>query len=521
MAPITVTLTEDTWAAIQADAAAIANAGTVANIGTVTNTNTITNTGTTSGNVYPLTMPAGIAAAAPVTLGTGPNSIVIAAANNPGSSLQNQFVVILYQGTTETGIAGPLTVTSDVGASVAGSQVFTLNGTFEGVTAIELVANGNGLSGIWIESLSVDLIPWFVDQDAINSRGTGSPNYQSGIAFNSNGAHLTYLPPNLVPAAPIPVPAATASVISGATINETGAVAAPLATLLTDTPAAGTLVLPAGTFVGSGGIPNAGAITGAGIGKTVITTADFPVYQNKGVLVPNVAGVTISNMTISGAQIAASLGNNAAGIRDNGAGIGFTATNVEITECQDGVLTFPSNVTMTGCSTHGNGAGDGFTHELYFGGDTTNTVTLTNHASACGAGATHALKSRAGTTTVSGGSFTGSSDTTGNIGGSVVDIPDAGVFSMSGATLIVSKGAANTLFFGYGMESALNAAVGLTATFTNCVFTDNSGSGGQIQAGPSNPTAELVLTGCAYTGSVAPQISGFAKVTGTITKAAA
>jgi hypothetical protein len=53
------------------------------------------------------------------------------------------------------------------------------------------------------------------------------------------------------------------------------------------------------------------------------------------------------------------------------------------------------------------------------------------------------------------------------------------------------------------------------------VFTDNSGSGGHIQAGPSNPTAELVLTGCAYTGSVAPQISGFAKVTGTITKAAA
>ncbi len=572
MAPISITLTGETWADIQAEAAAIAGATTTTTTitrtigGTTGNTTTgetdnttntsegnATSTGATtgvtnsaptgsstatpgsttsstpaipsSGVAYPMPMPADLAVAAPVTLGTGPNTIVIVASNNPGSSLQNQFVVILEQGSVQTAIAGPLTVSSDVGASQAGSQVFTLKGTFADITGIVIVGVGNGLNGLWLAQVTLDFIPWYVNQDAANSRGTGSPSYGNTEVFNSNGTDMTFIPPTLVPTAPIPVPSAVATGVAGAVIDGTAvATATPLATLLTLIPTGGTLTLPAGTIVGSGGIPVSGTINGAGQGQTIIDATNFSVYQNKAALVPTTPGVTISNLTIKGAQIPASLGNNAAGLRDGAMGVGFTADAVEITGCQDGVLTFPSDVTMTNCTTHGNGAGDGFTHELYFGGSPTNTVNLNNHISICGAGATHALKSRAGTTDVRGGSFTGSSDPTGKIGGSVVDIPDAGAFLLSDATLIVSAAAANTLFLGYGMESALNAVGGLTAsvtaTLTNVVFTDNSGSGGQIQNGTANPNAILVLSNCTYTGAVAPQISGFATINGTISKAA-
>ena len=44
---------------------------------------------------------------------------------------------------------------------------------------------------------------------------------------------------------------------------------------------------------------------------------------------------------------------------------------------------------------------------MYFGGSPDTTVTLNNVTSACGRGSTHALKSRAGTTQVVGGSYAG------------------------------------------------------------------------------------------------------------------
>jgi hypothetical protein len=484
--------------------------------------------GAADGNVYPLKMPPGITGGAPVNLGVGPNSLTIAVANNPGSGVSNEFVVLLNRGSApQVSIAGPFNVTSDVGESLQGSQVFTINGDFTGATGFQLVPIGNGMNGLWVEELSLDYVLWFVDFDAANSRGTGSPNYQSGIAFNSNGTSMLYLPKSAVPAAPIPVPNAVATSVAGSTVTASepagGAPSSPatalLSALIAGTPAGSTLTLPAGTIIGSSTIPNASTISGAGMGQTVISSTDFPVVENKSVLLPLVPGVTIENMTINGAQIPTSEGNNAAGLRDGGPGIGFIATNVELTGCQNGMLSFPSDITMTGCKTHGNGAGDGYTHELYFGGNPTNVVNLNQHTSVCGAGATHALKTRAGTTKVTGGSFTGSADTTGNIGGSVIDVPDTGIFEMTGATVENVAGTANTMLFGYGMETNGNAATGTSAVFTDVVFVDNTGTGGLIENGGANPQATLTLVSCTYTGTVAPVTKGWASVTGELTPA--
>jgi len=512
MPPISITVDSPTVAEI---AALVAAANGLAGISTGSGGGG----GGGSTNTYPLSMPSGIASGAPVTLGTGSDSIVIYASNNPGSNINNQFVVVANFGATQIAIAGPLTCTGEGGQSLSGTQVFTLKGNFAGLTGIGIDASGTGINGLWIDQLTVNLVPWWVNSDAADSRGTGSPYYTTQ-AFNSNGTNELWLPQSAIPAQPIPPPATTPTNISGATVNGAVQAAAPIQTLLTATPTSGTLELPAGSFFGSADIPNACTISGAGMGSTILDGTGIEPFQDKALLVPTVGGTTISNLTIQNASISAALGQNAAGVREAQAGISYTLNAVEITGCQDGILTFASNVTLTGGHTHDNGASDGLSHEMYLNGDTTNTMTVTNWISTCGTKSTHALKTRAGTTNLSGGTFTGSADPTGAVGGSVVDVPDAGIFTASGTTFITAAGAGNHQFITYGSESATNAGIGLTVTLTNCVFTDNTGSGGILQNGTANPTATLVLTGCTYTGATAPTITGFGTVTGTITKAA-
>lgn len=527
---ITITINESTWAEVKAVAAAIASSSYAVSGGSTTNGGTTTtsakssgttstaSTPVTSGQAYPLTMPSGVSNGAGVTLGTGPDTIQMSTAMTPGDTTDAQFLVILNQGTVQTAIAGPLTVSSRAGVSLTGDQVFTIKGDFAGATGLELVATGNGVNGLWINQFLLNDIPWWVDQDAANSRGSGTAQYQTRI-FNSNGTNMLWLPESAIPAQPVAVPAPILTQVSGATIANSVLSAGTLAVLIAETKAGETLTLPAGTIVGTSEISTACTVSGAGMGKTIIDCTDLTPYSNKGVLVPNAVGVVITNLTIEGAAIPTSMGNNAAGVREMNVGFPFTLKAVEITKCQDGILAFADNNTFVGGYTHDNGAGDGFTHEIYLNGTPTSVETITDWNSKCGLLSTHALKSRSGKTVVTGGTFTGSADTTGKVGGSVIDVPDAGIFEVKGSTLVVSAGAANTLFFGYGMESNKNAATGISATFTDCVFTDLSGSGGQINNGTYNPNAVLTLVGCTYTGTKAPQINGWGQVIGTLTKA--
>ncbi len=164
---ITVTFTESTVAAVVSDILAF---GSIGATGTITQGGTTTTPGGTvtpggtiapgAGLTFPYPMPANISGGSAVTLGTGPDSIVINASNNPGSPIANQFVVIVEQGTTQTAVAGPLTCSAETGMNMAGDQVFTIFGTFPGITGVQLVAAGNGLNGLWVNQLSVGLIPW-------------------------------------------------------------------------------------------------------------------------------------------------------------------------------------------------------------------------------------------------------------------------------------------------------------------------------------------------------------------------
>ncbi|MDE2472919.1 MAG: hypothetical protein KGL35_30460, partial [Bradyrhizobium sp.] len=89
-----------------------------------------------TGNTYPLAMPAGVTNGAPVTLGSGPNSIVIYIANTPGQATPSQIAVLGTIAGKQIALAGPLTVTSYQGEALNLSQVFTIRGDFAGLTEL-------------------------------------------------------------------------------------------------------------------------------------------------------------------------------------------------------------------------------------------------------------------------------------------------------------------------------------------------------------------------------------------------
>lgn len=462
-------------------------------------------------NAYPFAMPEGVSNGAAVSWGVGPDILVVNASNNPGGSTQNQFVIIAKRnGKPAVALTGPLTVTSNVGMTLTGAQVFTVRGTFPDLENIQIVGVGDGLSGLWMMSLTVNYVPWLADTDAANSRGSGSAHYGTAI-FNSSGTDMLWLSPDsaALPAPPPPPPPAPPlTMVDGSTLE----------TLLATSAPDSEITLPAGVLVGAGAV-SGGTVTGAGMGKTTIDVTGMRPYQDKAALVFSGPGIVVRDLTIKGAKVSDGLGANAGGVRDEGPGIGGTLERVEITGCNNGIMTAAGTWTMTDCKLHGNGTdgAKGRVHEMYFGGDPTSTVTLNNTDATCGPGATHALKSRAGTTHVTGGVFIGNPDPTGATGGSVIDVPDGGDLTMTGGTSIVSTGAANTQQLGYGMESGKNP--GRTVTITDWLFDDQTGRGTQIQAGGDVAGAKLVLVNCTYKG-VKPYISGFANVDGELTQAA-
>jgi len=469
-------------------------------------------------NTYPLQQPAGSGAAgAPVALGTGPDQIEIIISNNPGDPTPpNVFAVLGVWGTNIVALTGALTVTSQVG--YPGGQRFTINGTYSAIpTEIQIVGAGTGLTDPFVNALSYNNIPYEADADLVNSRATGTPSWGVGVYDSARAQVITWIPESAVPVSAPAAPPPALSTIFFATINGVVAPAGTLAALVSATPSGGTLVLPAGTIVGTTTVPTPMTITGAGMGKTIIDCAGLePTYQ-KGIFVPLVPGVVIESMSLTGATLSSpgggsTSGNYAAGVRDNGAGIGCIMSNVEIYACDMGIESIGGSWTCTSCDFHDNGMGDGYSHDVYFAGDAApNVVTLDGCTSTCGPLTTHALKSRALTTIVNGGTFTGSGDP-GNIGGSVVDVPDGGVVDITGSTLVTAAGAGNHGILTYAVESSKNSAAGSTVTLTNVVIEDNTGTGGIVRSGLASAT--LVLVNCTYKGTIPPTISGWGTVTG-------
>ena len=308
----------------------------------------------------------------------------------------------------------------------------------------------------------------------------------------------------------------TSSLIDGATIDGAAVPRGTLAALEAMVVAGSTLRLPPGTLVGTAGIRTASTLIGAGRGKTIIDATGLAPFANKGVLVPLVSGVTISNLSIIGASIPeasipGTLGGNAAGVRDNSRGVGFKLSNVEISRCQDGILAFGSDIEIVGGYIHDNGTGTGQTHNVYVGfWSGRNTFRLTNLVTEnCNGG--HEIKSRAAHTISFGCHHVTGGD------GAAYDVPDGGQLAISDGSMTLPKLSVDPKFISYAMEANRNAGVGNIVTITNEIFNDLTGTGGNIIT--HDPSAVLTLSGCTYTGPKPPNIVGWGTVNGAITKA--
>jgi hypothetical protein len=451
-----------------------------------------------------LTMTPVTTAGAPVTIGSGPDSLVLLLANfNTASNV----VAVSINGVV---VAAPLTVTSGAGMSASTSQVFTINGSWgAALPTVQIIAVAGGENGVWINGVTYNFVPLVFNGQIPSSDG---PDIGVNVLsiWNMTNAPATFTAPIAVapaaPAAPV-IPPATPS--------------ATLTAVVASMTAGATTALPAATYIGTASINVAGTLSGATTATTIIDGTNIVPTQEKAGLVFTVPGATVENMTIQNFAISAALGQNASSVRDAGPGIGGTLVNVKSTGNQDGLLTSGGSWNLTGCTFAGNGAGNpgsGATHEMYFATDTANVVTLTNTTAACGPLATHALKSRAKTTRATGCTFTANytDPTNGGNAGSVIDIPDGGTFTATGCTINLPAGSANTNFVTCGEESANNGAA--IVSMETCVFVDGTGTGGTIVCSSAGGT--INVTGSTYTGTVAPKLTGWATVVGTIAKAA-
>ncbi len=477
--------------------------------------------GNTSTNVYPLAMPAGITGNAPVNMGNGPDTIVAVLTYANRRANGPQFAILM----DGVPIAAPLTLSAETGPGQQNPQVWTIKGAWgPGAHTIRFQGITGNLQDMDFIVVTYNYAP-YVTNTMTDSRN--HPNVNAAQTWVSNGTPTVDFTPAIAqPAGNSAIATssgATPTSIAGAVINGTPAAPGPLEKLIAATPSRGTLTLPAGTILGTSAVLNAMTIAGAGAGKTVLSCAGLEPTADKAILVPHTGGVTLSGLTLSGAQISADLGNNAAGIRNSGtSGASYTVTGVEITGNQDGILTSAGNWTLTNCTIHDNGGGDGLTHELYFADDSvSNVVRLTGCTVTQGLKSTHAVKSRAATTNIAGGTYTSAGNPDDSICGTLLDFPNGGIVNLSDARLVLKAGSAVTGFLGYAMEGtgATNNAIGTTVTLTRCVFVDQTGTGGFIANGKTVPQARLVLSGCTYTGSVPPKITGFATVLGAITAA--
>jgi hypothetical protein len=281
------------------------------------------------------------------------------------------------------------------------------------------------------------------------------------------------------PGTPAPTPLATAtSPAPTATATPTTPANTPTPQTTATPPAGRTLVVGSGRQYAT----IAAAVLASHSGDTIDVvsgtyTNDFPGYISANVTIQGVGGMvtelytsappnfkapftvenglTLKNFEISGVAIPSSEGNNGAGIRLEGG-------NLSVAYCyfhdnQDGILADAvpgATVTIDHSEFAHNGAGDGFSHNLYI-----NAVALLNftndysHDAVVG----HDLKSRALVTTIAGSVIADGPTGTASY---EIDLPDAGVATISNT--FVEKGplAQNPNAIHYGGES-------LPAPYTN------------------------------------------------------
>jgi hypothetical protein len=226
-------------------------------------------------------------------------------------------------------------------------------------------------------------------------------------------------------------------------------------------------------------------ITGVNGRAKIDLTGVTPAGQKGIFTIGGTASATIENFELSGAAISSSAGNNGAGIRHQG--LNLTVRNCYLHDNQDGILAAPATantgtILVENSEFSHNGAGDGYSHNMYIGNFATFTLQFSySHHGNVG----HLFKSRAYTTRVLYNRIT---DETGGTASYEVDIPNAGTAYVIGNVIEQSATTQNPEIVTFGEEGVPSGYDTHLFVVNNTIINDHS-SGTFVNDATATPAA--------------------------------
>ena len=210
------------------------------------------------------------------------------------------------------------------------------------------------------------------------------------------------------------------------------------------------------------------SITLQAIGGIVNLVETQALANQKGIFIvgdlSNAPNVIISGFTFSGAEAPA--GNNGAGIRYQAGNL--TLNDDVFTNNQDGILATPSvagtgSITINSSEFASNGAGDGFSHNIYINDLARFAISNSYIHDAIGG---HEIKSRAETNIITNNVIADNNGTSSYS----INLPNGGNATISGNTIEQGQNGANPVMIAYGEEGNLHVGASFSIngnTFIN------------------------------------------------------
>lgn len=224
--------------------------------------------------------------------------------------------------------------------------------------------------------------------------------------------------------------------------------------------------------------------------------ADGAQAQGKGTWVITGDGYTVENIEFSGAKVA---DGNGAGIRQEGAGL--TLRNCRFHDNENGILTGAGKggILIEYCEFASNGAGDGYTHNMYIG--EVESFTL-RHCYSHLAKVGHNVKSRAARNLILYNRIMDEADGTSSYD---IDLPNGGVAVILGNVVQQGPKTENPTVIAYGAEGLKHAVNEFYAVHNTVV---NDRQGGTFFSLAGKPTVAKLLNnlmvglGTPYSGTM-------------------
>ncbi len=261
----------------------------------------------------------------------------------------------------------------------------------------------------------------------------------------------------------------------------------------------------AGDYAGDSCAWSTDRLTVRGVnGQALMDGTGADMAQQKGIFVIQAPTATIENMAFVGASVP---DNNGAGIRHQGADL--FVTDCLFRDNQNGILGAPSEawkggVYISRSEFDHNGAGDGYSHNLYLGNyEIVSMEGSYSHRGNVG----HLFKSRAATTWINASRFT---DEEGGAASYEIDLPDAGSAWIVGSFVEQVSTTQNNAMIAYGEES-LNAGE-TDLHIVNSTLLNHHDRGTFISPGTA-VTTPVAVTNTLFVGPGEPSAQSFTTFT--------